>query len=239
MKTRDFLPGRRGCFLVSLAVIGLLLMVPVHGYQYVSGSPEILSNQEIGIIIVPAWIFAGRKPAAQLLWCSFLGWFAAPSCLPEMQTSGLHVWFLRETGVEYHAIAPFPYQSAAYVYNGKLRWFRGREAWEWEGQGFRKLDDSEAEMPFRDQRSIADLMRAEGWTQHRIDNEHQVIPAGAYRVRYIRPVTEADPTEMAIEEGPVAGTLYSRVEKWHFTGLMGRIPEFSIEEQQTLGNTMP
>lgn len=223
----------RGRLVVILVAAAVLLLVPIHGHEFVSGSPQILSNEETGIIILPEWVFADGKSVPEALWCGFLGWFAPATCLPEIRVTGLHLWFLRASGVEYHAIEPFPFQSAAYVFDGTLRWYRGRETWEWTGDHFRKLGQDDARLPFTDQRDIGDVIRAEGWTEHPVEGNLRTFSLGPYRVRYTRPDFDGGgPTEIVIEQGPVVGKLYSRVERWRFTGWVERLPELSVQEQQ-------
>lgn len=237
-KIRDLLNNRRGCLvavLVSLLAVGVLAFVPVHGYRYDSGPPEILSNPDLGIILVDARIWADRKTAPRILWCSSLGYWAPPSCLPETRLVGLHIWFLRASGVEYHALAPFSQLYEAYVYNGRLRWQSGREHFEWVDGGFRRLSESEEALPFQDQKSVGDVIKAEGWSRHPVGDQHQMFSLGPYRVRYSRPAIEDGPTEIVIEEGPVVGTLYSRAERWHFTWWSERLPEFSVRGQRPTG----
>lgn len=220
-----------GCLAVTLVVLGILLMLPVSGYEFVSGSPELFSSAEAGIVILPEWVVADRRPLAHGFWCSFLGYFGDESCLPETRLTGLHVWFLDATGVEYHAVEPFPVESAAYIYDGRLRWYRGREQWEWAGEGFRKLGEAESELLFRDQATLDEVTRASGWVTHRVGDASQEFLLGPYRVRYTRPLTGEGPTMLVIVEGPATGTLYSRSEGWRVTWWSDRVPDLSLEKQ--------
>ena len=219
----------RGCLVATLAVVTILLMLPTSGYEFVSGAPELFSSAEEGIVILPEWVVADRKPVARRLWCSFLGYFADASCLPETRLTGLHVWFLEATGVEYHAVAPFPIESAAYIFDGRLRWYRGRESWEWTGDAFTELDRVESEQPFRDAATLEEVTTAAGWVPHRVEDQSQEFLLGPYRVRYTRSSSGDDPTEFVIEEGPVTGTLYSRPEEWRYTWRSDWIPDLSLE----------
>jgi hypothetical protein len=207
-----------------------LLIVPLRGFEFISGPPVVFSNEESAIVILPESIWPDSKPAVKVVWCSFLGWWAPTSCLPEARVTGLHIWFLRASEVEYYGIEPFPIQSAAYVHDGKLRWYRGRETWEWTGRSFTELSESEAARAFRNHRFIEDVTRAAGWKEHHVDGEHAVLSACPYRLRYSRHAGGPEPTEIVIEEGPVVRRLYSRVQKWQFTWLVDRIPEFPLKE---------
>lgn len=239
-RARSVLPRRRGCLAVAILVlvaVGVLITIPFHGYRFDASAPEILSTPETGIILLPELVFVGRARPARALWCSLLGYWAPAACLFEVRAIGLHVWFLRGSGVEYHALEPFPYhQGEAYVYNGKLHWLLGRDSWEWVDQGFRKLSRSDTTLLLENRHFlIGDVMRAEGWIRHRVDHEDQTFSMGSYSVRYSRPLVEEGPTEITIEDGPVVGKLYSRDHRTRFTGWVEQIPDISVQEQQPTG----
>ncbi len=203
------LPRRRFAALSAATLLATVAMLmPISFRSHYAASPVVLSSADAGIVIVPEIVWGESVSLGRGCWCAALGYFAPASCAPERVNTGLHLWFLSQDGLESFVIGGFPFQSSAYVYQGRLRWYRGTQTWEWRSDHFEELYDDAARAPFLEHRYISDVLAAEGWQEEQVNGWNDALKIGEWSLSFESSGHRVEAKTLRIDRGAQPRVLF-------------------------------